>query len=269
MSDGAQRTAFEELVHVMVHLRSPGGCPWDRQQDHETLKPFLLEEAYEVLDAIDAGDDAELCAELGDVLLQVVFHAQVASEAGRFDADDVCRAIVDKLVRRHPHVFGDVAVADADHVVRNWEAIKRAERGADGAAAPSSALDGVPRALPALLRAQRVQEKAARVGFDWDRVDGPLDKVGEELEELRREWAQGDGADPARVAEEFGDLLFALVNAARFLRVAPEDALRKAVDKFSSRFRRIEAVLRARGRNLADASLAEMDAVWQEVKAGA
>ena len=265
MTPDADRSPFEALVHVMARLRAPDGCPWDREQDHETLKPYLLEEAYEVLDAIDAGDDEELCAELGDVLLQVVFHAQVAQEEQRFGVDDVCRAIVDKLVRRHPHVFGDVEVDDADGVVRNWEQIKLEERG--GQASQASALDGVPRALPALLRAQRVQEKARRVGFDWDRVDGPLDKVSEEFEELRREWA-GD-ADPARVREEFGDLLFALVNAARFLGVTPEDALRGAVDKFAGRFRRVEETFRERGRSLEDASLGEMDAVWNEVKAAA
>jgi tetrapyrrole methylase family protein/MazG family protein len=248
----------------MARLRSPEGCPWDREQDHKTLKPYLLEEAYEVLDAIDAGDEAELCAELGDVLLQVVFHAQVAAEGGRFAIDDVCRAIVDKLVRRHPHVFGDVEVDGADHVVTNWEAIKRAER--DDGGEPPSALDGVPRPLPALLRAQRVQEKASRVGFDWERIDEPLDKVAEEFSELRVEWQGVGEGSRERVEEEFGDLLFALVNTARFLKVDPEEALRAAVDKFDRRFRLVEAVFHERGQELTSASLDEMDAVWNEVK---
>ncbi len=263
MTDSSNRSPFVELVDIMARLRAPGGCPWDREQDHATLKPYLLEEAYEVLDAIDAGDDGELCAELGDVLLQVVFHAQVASEADRFTVDDVCQAIVDKLIRRHPHVFGDTAVDGAGDVLRNWEQIKLEERGG-APESPPSALDGVPRPMPALLRAQRVQEKASRVGFDWESVDGALDKVSEEIEELRRECA--DGGPPERVTEEFGDLLFALVNVARFMKVVPEDALRGAVDKFDRRFRRVEEVFAQRGTNLRQATLEEMDTVWDEVK---
>ena len=263
MTDSSTSPPFEELKGIMARLRSSNGCPWDREQDHATLKPYLLEEAYEVLDAIDAGDDGELCGELGDVLLQVVFHAQIASETGRFTVDDVCRAIVDKLVRRHPHVFADVAVADSGDVLRNWEQIKREERGGDEGPAPS-ALDGVPRPLPALLRAQRVQEKAARVGFDWDQVDGALAKVTEEINELRREC--DDGGTPQRITEEFGDLLFALVNVARFMQVAPEDALRGAVDKFDRRFRRVERDFAARGTSLCEATLEEMDTVWNEIK---
>lgn len=256
-------TPFQELVEVMARLRSPDGCPWDREQDHTSLKPYLLEESYEVLDAIDAGDDAELCAELGDVLLQVVFHAQVANETERFSIDDVCQAIVDKLVRRHPHVFGDTEVDGSGQVLKNWEQIKLEERGtADGP--PPSALDGVPRPLPALLRAQRVQEKASRVGFDWEQADGALQKVSEEVEELRRETEEGGSAE--RVTEEFGDLLFALVNAARFLKVVPEDALRGAVDKFESRFRQVEKTFAERGQSLQAASLEQMDAVWDEIK---
>jgi MazG family protein len=257
------RTPFEELVDVMARLRAPDGCPWDREQDHATLKPYLLEEAYEVLEAIDEGDDKELCAELGDVLLQVVFHAQVAAEEGRFTVDDVSRAIVDKLVRRHPHVFGDVQVDGAGQVVRNWEQIKLEERGgAEGP--PPSALDGVPTALPALLRAQRVQEKASRVGFDWSSADGALEKVAEELDELRRE--RDAGASAERVSDEFGDLLFALVNAARHWKLVPEDALRGAVDKFDRRFREVERRFAARGTPLSEATLEEMDSVWNDVK---
>lgn len=258
-----QNSPFEQLVAVMRRLRAPEGCPWDREQDHVTLKPYLLEEAYEVLEAIDAGDDAELCSELGDVLLQVVFHAQVAAEADRFGVDDVCQAIVDKLVRRHPHVFGDVAVDNAGDVVRNWEQIKLQER-AGRQHAPPSALDGVPVALPALQRAQRVQQKASRVGFDWDAVDGALAKVTEEVEELRQ--AHEEGESPERVSEEFGDLLFALVNVSRFMKVAPEDALRGAVNKFDRRFRRVEQVFAERGTSLHEATLEEMDTVWNEIK---
>ncbi|MDA0335001.1 MAG: nucleoside triphosphate pyrophosphohydrolase [bacterium] len=264
MTDSTTCSAFHELVRIMTRLRAADGCPWDREQDHNTLKPHLLEETYEVLDAIDAGDDDELRSELGDVLLQVVFHAQIASESGRFTADDVCRAITDKLIRRHPHVFADVAVADADDVLRNWEQIKREERSSDEGPAPS-ALDGIPRPMPALLRAQRVQEKASRVGFDWEHVDGALAKVTEEIEELRQECDAG--GTPERIHEEFGDLLFALVNVARFMKVAPEDALRGAVDKFDRRFRRVEQVLAARGTSLRAATLQEMDTVWNEIKA--
>lgn len=265
MSTGAGGSIVK-LVEVMAQLRSDQGCPWDREQTHQTLKQFLLEESYEVLDAIDAGDDDELCKELGDVLLQVVFHAQIANEEGRFNVDDVCRAIVDKLIHRHPHVFGDVEVDDADEVVTNWERIKRAER--SGADTPASVLDGVPKLLPALLRAQRVQEKASRVGFDWTQISGPLEKVSEEFEELRREWdpPANSTENQERCAQELGDLLFALVNVARFQKFSPEDVLRQAVDKFERRFRTMETNLRDRGRMLEECDLEEMDQAWDRVK---
>lgn len=259
----SKATSFTELVHVMARLRAEDGCPWDREQTHASLKPYLLEEAYEALEAIDEGDDTELCKELGDVLLQVVFHAQIAREQERFSIDDVARAIVDKLVHRHPHVFGDVEVDGADQVVINWERIKREER--RGEDREPSALDGVPKHLPALLRAQRIQGKAARVGFDWEQVAGPLDKVEEEFAELRRAVERGEGGE---VEEEFGDLLFALVNAGRFLKLAPEDALRRAVDKFERRFRQVEEVARQRGEDLEALSLEEMDRIWDQVKEG-
>ncbi|MFH1566751.1 MAG: nucleoside triphosphate pyrophosphohydrolase [Gemmatimonadota bacterium] len=260
---------FEELVQIMARLRAPDGCPWDREQTHATLRSYLLEESHEAIEAVDAGDDGALCEELGDVLLQIVFHAQIAAEQGRFTIDDVCGAIADKLVRRHPHVFGDVQVRDADHVKANWDQIKRGEKGA--AADTHSALDGVPAHLPALLRAQRLQERASQKGFDWDRIDGPLDKVAEELEEVRGAWAAAGSAllepEPRRrLEEEFGDLLFALVNAARFLKVTPEDALRRAAGKFETRFREVEKTFRARGRDLDGATLEEMDAIWDQVK---
>lgn len=257
------KTSFEELVEVMGRLRGEGGCPWDREQTHESLKPYLLEEAYEALEAIDRRDDAEFCQELGDVLLQVVFHAQIAREQERFSIEEVGRAVVDKLIRRHPHVFGQVRVRDADHVLANWERIKQAERREQGDGQPASALDGVPRQLPALLRAQRVQHKAARLGFDWEQLSGPLDKVEEEWRELRQACQVGEAA---QVEEEFGDLLFALVNTARFLKLCPEDALRRAVDKFERRFRAVEAEFRLRGRELSGTSLEEMDRVWEQVK---
>lgn len=263
-------SSFQELVDIMARLRADGGCPWDREQTHTTLKRYLLEEAYETLEAIDAGDDKALCAELGDVLLQVVFHAQIAGETGRFTIDDIGRAIVDKLIRRHPHVFSDVEVEDADHVVTNWERIKRAES-SDGGETPS-ALDGVPAHFPALLRAQRIQEKASRVGFDWEDVTGPLRKVREELGELEQAMQSREptprDAEPTspEMEEEFGDLLFALVNAARFLKLTPEDALRRAVNKFERRFRGVERAFADKGVELSSASLEEMDRVWEKVK---
>ena len=252
---------FDKLVEVMDRLRAEDGCPWDREQTHASLKPFLLEEAYEVLEAIDLQDDEELCSELGDLLLQVVFHAQIAREEDRFCAADVCRAIVDKLVRRHPHVFGDGRADSSDQVLANWEEIKREERSSRGE--PASILDGVPRHLPALLRAQRLQAKAARVGFDWPHIDGPLDKVEEEFAELRQAWNRGDGEE---VEEEFGDLLFALVNTGRFLDLCPEDALRRAADKFESRFRAVETVLKEQKKDINEVSLKEMDRIWDQVK---
>jgi len=258
MADTAQ---FARLVEIMAQLRAPNGCPWDREQTHQTLRSYLLEETYEALDAVEREDWQGLCEELGDVLLQIVFHAQIAAENGQFTIADVCRGIADKLVHRHPHVFGDAQVHGAEQVVANWERLKREGR---AAGTPSrSALDGIPAQLPALLRAQRVQGRASRVGFDWTDVTGPLDKVEEELAELRRARAE---AKPTAIEEEFGDLLFALVNAARFLRVDAEDALRHAVAKFERRFRAVEARFRHQGRELSDASLAEMDAVWEQVK---
>ena len=260
---------FAELVQIMSRLRADDGCPWDREQTHASLRAYLLEEAHEALEAVDAGDDQALCEELGDVLLQIVFHAQIASEDGRFTIDDVCGAIADKLIRRHPHVFGDVQVDDADHVKANWDQIKRDEKG--DKAHEHSALDGLPAHLPALLRAQRIQERASQKGFDWDHISGPLDKVAEELDEVRAAWAQADGAERTEsqrrhLEEEFGDLLFALVNTARFLKVTPEDALRRAVGKFETRFREVERTFRDRGSELEEATLEEMDAVWDQVK---
>mgnify|MGYP004003477365 FL=1 len=256
-------SSFTELVEVMARLRAPNGCPWDREQTHATLKPYLLEETYEALEAIDIGDDDEFCKELGDVLLQVVFHAQIAAEENRFGIEEVARAIVDKLIRRHPHVFADVEVDGSEQVLQNWEQIKKQERQELGDATPSL-LDGIPKQLPALMRAQRMQARVSRQGFDWDQIAGPLDKVEEEFAELRQAWASGE--TPA-IEDEFGDLLFALVNTGRFLNVDSEQALRQSTDKFERRFRALEEAVRTSGREISALSLQELDVIWDEIKA--
>ena len=250
-------SAFDELVGVMARLRRKDGCPWDREQSHESLKPYIIEETYEVLDAIDRKDDDELREELGDLLLQIVFHAQIAAEQSRFTMDDVAAAIVEKLKRRHPHVFGNVEVEDSREVLRNWEEIKK-EEGKD------SVLDGVPDGLPALLKAQRVQEKVRRVGFDWESIGGTFDKVREEIGELEK--AVKDG-DQAGIEDEFGDILFSLVNVARFLDINAEESLRQTTKKFSHRFRYIENRIEEKGeRPIEEYSLEELDALWNEAK---
>ena len=256
-------SSFTELVEVMARLRAPNGCPWDREQTHATLKPYLIEETYEALEAIDIGDDDELCKELGDVLLQVVFHAQIATEENRFGIEEVARAIVDKLIRRHPHVFADVDVDGSEQVLQNWEQIKKQERQEPGEATPSL-LDGIPTQLPALMRAQRMQARVSRQGFDWNQIAGPLDKVEEEFAELRQAWASGE--TPA-IEDEFGDLLFALVNTGRFLNVDPEQALRQSTEKFERRFRALEEAVRTSGREISALSLQELDTIWDEIKA--
>ena len=253
---------FERLVGIMGRLRGEAGCPWDRAQSLESLKPFLLEETYEVLDAIDQGDPEAHKEELGDLLLQVVFQAEIRRQEGRFDAADVAQAISDKLVRRHPHVFaGDhtdrAEATELESGWKRWEAIKASEKG------PRSTLAGVPRALPALLRAQRVQEKASRVGFDWPEVSGPLDKLTEELGELREAMAQGDRE---AISHELGDLLFSLVNLARFLDLVAEEALRSTVDRFTRRFEYVEAQARTTQRPIEDHTPEALDALWEEAK---
>ena len=254
----------------MVRLRDPEtGCPWDREQTLESLKPCLLEEAYELLAAMNRPDDrANYIEELGDVLLQVMFQSVMAEQEGRFTFDDVANAIADKLVHRHPHVFGDVDAKDSVTVLRNWEQIKQQEHKKE---ARHSALDGVPPALPALLKAQRTQEKAARVGFDWKDSGGPLEKIREETEELVeavRERRSSRPADSGRVKEELGDLLFSVCNLARHLGVDAESALEGASAKFSRRFRAVEAAAKDAGRSLRDMSLAEMDELWEAAKRG-
>ncbi len=253
-------SSFNELVDIMALLRSEKGCPWDREQTHESIKPYLIEEAYEVLRAIDDHDDEELRAELGDLLLQITFHAQIAKEGDRFDIEDVIRTNIEKLKRRHPHVFGEVMVSGTGEVLKNWERIKEEER---KGSKPGSVLDGVPKDLPALLRAQRIQEKASTVGFDWEETEAVMEKVEEEFRELKEACRS---EDPERITDETGDFLFSLVNLSRFLRVWPEEALRRTVDRFERRFKFIESELAKSGRSPMDATLQEMDALWEKAK---
>ena len=246
---------LEEIVRI---LRAPGGCPWDAEQTHQSIRRNFLEEAYEAAEAIDEGSPEHLKEELGDVLLQVVMHARMEEEAGRFNLDGVADGICKKLIYRHPHVFGDVSVSGTGEVLSNWEALKRKEK---GQATNTDALEAVARALPALWRAEKVQKKARKAGFDWPDVSGALDKLSEELSELKEAVANG-----GNVAEELGDLLFSAVNAARFLKVDPEDALNGATDKFIGRFRRVEAGAAGQGKAMEDMSLAELDQLWDRAK---
>ena len=250
---------FEKLVSIMETLRSDKGCPWDREQTHESLRPYLIEEAYEVLDAIDTKDDNELKIELGDLLLQVVFHAQLAHEEGRFSIDDVSAAVTEKLIRRHPHVFGDVKADTSDQVLENWEKIKQREKGPG----KKSVLDGLPSQLPALLKAFRIQEKVSRVNFDWQDVKEVFGKVREEISELEE---AHDSTDQAAQEEEFGDLLFSMVNLARHLKVTPEDALRFTNEKFIKRFNYIEEKMALNGESMDDATMERLDLLWEEAK---
>jgi ATP diphosphatase len=270
MSESAQ--AMERLIDIMARLRAPDGCAWDREQTPATLKPQMLEECYEVIEAIDAGSPGHLSEELGDLLLHIVFQAQIAREAGEFAFADVANGIADKLIRRHPHVFGEAKVADAAGVVAQWHQLKQAEK-----PERESALDGVPRALPALMRAEALQKKARNVGFDWPDVRGSLDKVREEVAEVTAE-IESDLAlaragetkfTPApETAEEIGDLLFSIVNLTRHLKLDAEELLTGANDKFARRFRAVEALIKVQGKTLTDCSLEELDAAWDAVKAG-
>ena len=258
---------IDELLAVMARLRDPdAGCAWDLEQDFASIAPYTLEEAYEVVDAIERGDLEELRGELGDLLLQVVFHARMAEEAGAFGFDDVARSIVDKMVRRHPHVFGDAREDDPAALRRAWEAQKARERAAHAARGgepfPPSALNGVARALPALVRAAKVQGRAARVGFDWPDAAPVYAKVAEELDEVRA------AATPAEIEDELGDLLFSAVNLARHLGADPETALRRASAKFERRFREVERLAARRGQSLEALDPAGLDALWDEAKAG-
>ncbi len=262
---------IDRLLAIMARLRDPdGGCPWDLKQNFATIAPYTIEEAYEVAEAIEQNNMAALQDELGDLLLQVVFHARMAEEDGHFAFDDVAAAISDKMVSRHPHVFGDQAAATPEEVKHSWEAQKEAERHAkaardnSGARAPLSALDGVTAALPALLRAEKLQQRAARVGFDWPEVGQVFDKLAEEVGELKDELSKGGDAD--RLEDEVGDLLFVVVNLARHLKVDPETALRRTNAKFERRFRSLEAAVTSKGGKVEEQSLDDLEELWQAAK---
>ncbi len=246
-----------ELMGVVDRLRSEQGCPWDRQQTPQSLLPYLLEETHEVMESVTADDAGALREELGDLLLHIVFQGSLASEAGRFTLGDSIRTVIHKLIRRHPHVFGDQPAVDTTVIRQRWEAAKQREKGRE------SILDGVPRTLPALNRARRLQEKASSVGFDWQHMDDVWGKVVEEISELREACSAGEGV---AIQEEFGDVLFSLVNLGRFLRLSGEDALRQAIGKFERRFRGIEEELARRGRRIEDATLEEMDDIWNRLR---
>lgn len=252
---------FDRLVQVVAALRSENGCPWDKAQTHETLKPDLIEEAYEVIEAIDAKDSGKLPEELGDLLMQVMLHAQIAKDDGAFSINEVIQSITDKLIRRHPHVFGAINATNSEEVLKNWEEIKRSEAGYEDR---HSVLDGIPDHLPSLMRAQTIQRKAARVGFDWDSAWDVLPKIKEEIQELK---SSVEAADDEAIEIEMGDLLFSIVNLCRFLGVEAEEALRKSNRKFVKRFKNMEAELERREKTFKDYDLAGLDAIWEEAKA--
>jgi MazG family protein len=257
-------SSFDRLLEIMNRLREPGGCPWDREQTLETLAPYFLEEAYEVVDAIAAADPEKLCEELGDLLLQIVFVARIAGENNWFAMDEVCDGISDKMVRRHPHVFGDREVENSAQVMRNWEDIKRVERAHEP---ESSVLHGVPGSLPALLKAFRMTEKAAAIGFDWRKPADVMDKMREEMNELEAELDSADDVVMDRVRAEMGDVLFVMANLARHLGVEPETALQSTNASFKRRFEKMEERSRRTERDFREMSLEEQDALWEEVKA--
>lgn len=253
---------FKKLVDVIATLRSPSGCPWDREQDHKSLRKCLIEEAYEAVDAIDQDSPQKIEEELGDVLLQVVLHAQIASEDSKFDIADVCRTIREKLIRRHPHVFGDIEVAGVDEVLHNWQEIKAKE---PGKAEIKSAIGGVPKCLPALMRASEISKRAARTGFEWPDMQGVLDKLQEETVELHEAIESNDNN---KVKHEIGDLLFTVVNIARWAKIDAEESLREMLDRFQTRFTAIEDHARETGRSIGDLTLNEMNAIWEKAKKG-
>jgi MazG family protein len=265
---------FEKLVAVQARLRAPNGCPWDREQTHQSLRTYLIEEAYEVLEALDSGNDGKFAEEMGDLLLQIVFHSQIATEEGRFTVAEVIREIHDKMIRRHPHVFGETRAKDSAEVLRNWEQIKAEERRSNAGSRMAKAgaehskeaslLDGVSRALPATLEGFQLTRKAARIGFDWEDPGGVIEKMQEETEELKRALKTGD---QRKIEEELGDLLFAAVNLARFLKTDPEIALKNANAKFAGRFRIMEKMARDTGREFKDLPREEMEAFWNAAKA--
>ena len=260
--DSSAGEKFEKLVSIMARLRAPDGCPWDREQNFDTIKPYTLEETYEVLEAIDARDWPGLTDELGDFILQAVFYAQMASEAGHFRIEDCLDAINKKLIRRHPHIFGDSAANTADDVKKRWDEIKSEEKKQKGEQ-PKLLLESIPRSLPALLEASHISSRAARSGFDWDNAEQVLLKLEEELHELADARKQ---ASHDEIEGEIGDLLFVLVNLARFMKVDPEQALRKSNAKFRRRFAHIETALQARGKSLSESNIQEMEELWQGAK---
>jgi tetrapyrrole methylase family protein / MazG family protein len=255
-----KKSPIERLLEIMRQLRGPGGCPWDREQTLDSLKSNLIEETYEVIDAIESGDRSELRSELGDLLLQVVFQTQICDEAGEFNFDDVVTGIADKLVRRHPHVFGDVQAATSGEVLRNWEKIKKTEKAAE---TPRSLVEGIPRHLPALAKAHLVQKRVARAGFEWDEIGGVIAKLEEELAEVKEAMEQ---KDVAAIREELGDLLFSTVNLSRYLGHESEELLNENIAKFMRRFQSLENRLHAEGREIEKCSLEELEAVWVAVK---
>lgn len=259
MSDHKEEE-FRKLVETVATLRGPAGCPWDREQDHKSLRKYLIEESYEVVDAIDHGSPQKLEEELGDVLLQVLLHSQIASENGQYDIADVCEKIRKKLLRRHPHVFGDVEVSGVADVLHNWEEIKSLEPGREEI---TSAIGGVPRSLPALMRATEISKRAARTGFEWPDLTGVLDKLREETGELEHAISTGD---TGKIKGEIGDLLFTIVNIARWTKVDAEESLREMLDRFQSRFSAIEEHARETGRSIGDLTLNEMDEIWNQAK---
>jgi MazG family protein len=261
MPDARSLTAFGRLLEIVATLRSPEGCPWDAEQTPESLKPYLLEETYEVLDAIDGGEPSGICDELGDLLLQIVFQARLFEERRAFDMSDVANAIADKLVRRHPHVFAGQQQGGMEALAAQWDQIKADEKRNRGE--PTALLEDVPRHLPALLRARKLSEKASRVGFDWVEVDGIFAKIDEELREFKEALRQ---TDRQAMTDELGDLLFTIVNLGRFLNIDAEEALQQTANRFVARFGHIETTLAARGQNLLQSSPAEMDCLWNEAK---
>src|SRR3990167_866332 len=250
---------FQELVALMERLRGTDGCPWDKEQTHESLKPYLVEETYEVIDAIDSGEPAKLKEELGDLLFQVIFHAQIAKENNAFDVAGVLKGCLEKMTSRHPHVFGEEQLKTAEEVLRAWHKIKHKESGGK----EKSIIGSLPRHMPALQKAFKVQKKAARVGFDWEKVEDVIAKMEEELREVRQALAKGDYRE---LKEELGDLLFSAANLSRFLKVNPEEALERATKKFIERFKRVEAELASQGKEIGHASLEEMDKIWEDTK---
>lgn len=251
---------MSDLLSIMSILRQPDGCPWDKEQTHASIRNNMIEEAYEVVDAIDKSDDTSLCEELGDILLQVAFHSQIAKDEGSFEFSNVVDGVCKKLILRHPHIFGQVSAETVDKVLDNWDAIKRVEK---HQTSYTDTLTSVPMSFPALMRAAKVQKRAGKAGFDWDDVSGALDKLPEETEELTKAIQNND---PANIAEELGDLLFAVVNVSRFLKVDPEQALNASTDKFIKRFSAVEAKVSDSGKDMKELSLSELDEIWNKVK---